>query len=135
MKKKAPKKKRLKRPARLEKAKQWVKTYSGKRIVYGYAKNFGVDKLCAVKELRMIGIEISEQYEKQLIHSLSLMQKQKQLKKEQRSEALNTFDDEFAFIAGYTSGGFPYGITYLEMEQNEVNSSPINTNWDDDLPF
>lgn len=135
MKKKAPKKKRLKRPERLKSAKYWVKTYSGKRIVYGYAKHFGVDKICAVKELRMIGIEISEQYEKQLIHSLDLLRKQKQLKKEQQAEALKTFDDGFAFIAGYTSWGFPYGITYFEMEENEANSTPINHKWDDDLPF
>jgi hypothetical protein len=25
-------------------------------------------------------------------------------------------DPNFAFIAGYTSGGFPYGITHEEME-------------------
>lgn len=28
-------------------------------------------------------------------------------------------DENFAFIAGYTSGGFPYGITWEEMEEIE----------------
>lgn len=28
-------------------------------------------------------------------------------------------DDTFAFIAGYTAGGFPYGITWEEMEASE----------------
>ena len=28
-------------------------------------------------------------------------------------------DDTFAFIAGYTSGGFAYGITWEEMEDIE----------------
>lgn len=107
-------------------AKHWVKTWSGKNIVKDYAKNFGVDKLCAVKELRMIGIDVSEQYEKQLRLSLEYTQKQKQLKKKQRSEALNTFEDGFAFIAGYTSWGFPYGITYEEMEKNESNVPSVN---------
>jgi hypothetical protein len=135
MKKRPPKKKRLKKPARLERAKQWVKTYSGKRIVHGYAKHFGVDKLCAVKELRMIGIEVSDQYEKQLRHSLELLKTEKERKKEQRAEARETSDDGFAWIAGYTSWGFPYGITYEEMEENEANALSLNKERDDDLPF
>ena len=28
-------------------------------------------------------------------------------------------DDTFAFIAGYTSGGAPYGVTWEEMEEIE----------------
>lgn len=28
-------------------------------------------------------------------------------------------DENFAFIAGYTSGGLPYGITWEEMEEIE----------------
>lgn len=28
-------------------------------------------------------------------------------------------DDTFAFIAGYTSGGVPYGVTWEEMEEME----------------
>ena len=26
-------------------------------------------------------------------------------------------DDQFAFIAGYTAGGFPYGITWDELRE------------------
>jgi hypothetical protein len=31
--------------------------------------------------------------------------------------ALIDSDDNFAFIAGYTSGGFPYGLTHEEFEK------------------
>lgn len=31
-------------------------------------------------------------------------------------------DERFAFIAGYTSGGFPYGITWEEQERTEQNA-------------
>lgn len=34
-------------------------------------------------------------------------------------ENLIESDDTFAFIAGYTSGGVPYGITWEEMEEIE----------------
>jgi hypothetical protein len=28
-------------------------------------------------------------------------------------------DENFAYIAGYTSGGFPYGVTWQEWEEME----------------
>ena len=112
----------LPRNRRLKSAIEWVKTYSGKRIVYGYSKRYGVDKLCAIKELRMIGIEISEEYEKQIKQSIEELRRQKQLRKDKKEQELNSFlefdsDEYFAFIAGYTSGGAPYGITHEEMKK------------------
>ena len=107
---------------RLKLARDWVNTYPGKHIVKGYSKKFGVDKLCAIKELRILGIEISEEYENQLRLSIEALKKQKQLrknKKEQELKSLTEFDSDenFAFIAGYTSGGAPYGITHEEMDK------------------
>lgn len=111
-----------KRENRLRSAKRWIKTYSGKNIVKGYSKKYSVDKLCAVKELRMIGVEISDEYEKQLINSMEALIQQRLLIKKNRDDKLNELsgfesDDNFAVIIGYTSGGFPYGLTYEEMEQ------------------
>lgn len=111
-----------KRENRLRSAKRWIKTYSGKNIVKGYSKKYSVDKLCAVKELRMIGVEISDEYEKQLINSMEALRQQRLLIKKNRDDKLNELsgfesDDNFAVIIGYTSGGFPYGLTYEEMEQ------------------
>ena len=34
-------------------------------------------------------------------------------------------DDTFAFIAGYTSGGVPYGITWEEMEAIECRDKKL----------
>lgn len=122
--------KTLKREYRLRSAKDWIKTYSGNNVVKGYSKKYSVDKLSAVKELRMIGIEISEEYENQLRKSLeSLKQQRLSLKKKQEDElnALCGFesDENFAMILGYTSGGFPYGVTHEEMEEikseNEID--------------
>ncbi len=119
----------LHRNKRLKSAVEWVKTYSGKRIVQGYAKRYGVDKLCAVKELRLIGIEISEEYENQLKQSIEVLKRQRQLRKDKKEQELNPIsefdsDENFAFIAGYTSGGFPYGITHEEMD--EINKNEID---------
>jgi ribosomal protein L34E len=48
---------------RLRSATEWLKTYSGKDLVKGYSKKYMVDKICAVQELRLIGVNISEDYE------------------------------------------------------------------------
>lgn len=115
-------KKTPKREYRLRSAKSWIKTYLGNNIVKGYSKKYSVDKLCAVKELRMIGVVISEEYEKQLINSMEDLKRQRLSFKKKREDKLNDLrgfdrDDNFAMIIGYTSGGFPYGITHEDMEQ------------------
>jgi predicted membrane metal-binding protein len=111
-----------KRERRLNSAKNWIKTYTGNNLVKGYSKKYSVDKLCAVKELRMIGVDISEEYEKQLINSMEALRQQRLSFKKKREYKLNDLcgfdsDENFAMIIGYTSGGFPYGVTYEEMEQ------------------
>ena len=118
-------KKTLKREYRLRSAKSWIKTYAGNNIVKGYSKKYSVDKLCAVKELRMIGIEISEENEKQLINSMEAHRQQRLSYKKKREDELNALcrfesDENLAIIIGYTSGGFPYGMTHEEMD--EINN-------------
>jgi len=115
----------LKREKRLSSAKVWIKTYSGNNLVKGYSKKYSVDKLCAVKELRMIGVEISVEYEKQLINSMEALRQQRLSFKKKQEDELNTLcdfesDENFAMIIGYTNGGFPYGVSHEEME--EINN-------------
>ena len=102
-----PKRKTMSRPSRLASGKKWLESYTG--------------KLCAVKELRMLGIPITEEYENQIKRSMEnlakALKRRKELKeKELSSEKEPSIDETFAFIAGYTSCGFPYGITHEEME-------------------
>lgn len=109
------------RNARLEAAKQWIKTYSGKNIVKGYARWYAVDLLCAIKELRMINVTIDAGYEAQVKKSMEAQSKWKQQKRadKKKEDITNSYsDDEFFFIAGYTSNGVPYGIM---REDNFIN--------------
>jgi hypothetical protein len=110
------------RERRLNSAINWIKTYSGNNLVKGYSKKYSVDKLCAVKELRMIGVDISEDYEKQLINSMETLRQQRHSFKKKRENKYNDqfgfdSDENFAMIIGYTSGGFPYGVTHEEMDE------------------
>ena len=61
-----PRRKRMQRPARLQAAVMWRAGYGGNNIVRGYARWFGVDLLCAIVELRLLGIAVDEQHEQQL---------------------------------------------------------------------
>ncbi|MDA3906255.1 MAG: hypothetical protein PF484_09290 [Bacteroidales bacterium] len=110
-----PKRKRLNRNQRIPLANDWLKTYKGKNVVKGYRKWFGVDLLCAITELRLIGVEISIEYESKIRQSIENYQKRKKEKAESDNEPIDSFDNEFEFIAGYTSNGIPFGITKEEF--------------------
>lgn len=110
----------MKRESRLQSAKHWITTYEGKTIVRGYAKWYGVDLLCAIIELRMLGVHVDENYEANVRRSIETKAKQRRQKRLARKEAefydpYPDSDANFAYIAGYTSGGFPYGVTWEEI--------------------
>lgn len=41
------------------------------------------------------------------------------------SESIIDYDEIFAFIVGYTEGGFPYGVTWEEMEIQEGTEDKV----------
>jgi len=120
------KKKSMKRPSRLQSAKHWIPTYEGKNIVRGYRKHYGVSLLCAATELKMLEIEVSDKY----IEDLKRNEENKRnSKKEQRIfDKYPDSDDNFYYIAGYTSGGAPFGVTWEDMGMN-----PFELEDEDDL--
>ena len=91
------------RTIRLRIGPQFIAENKGKRLVRGYMRRFGVDRLCAVLELNILG--------KNLPIPVIVPKK-----KQNPIEEFNPDSDAtFAFIAGYTSGGAPYGVTWEEM--------------------
>ena len=90
--------------------------YTGKNIVKGYSNWFGVDLICSIKELRMNGVIIDKSYEKQVIKSKESKIPAKRLDSNNTHEHT---DNDFGFIAGYTSGGAPYGILHEKFFNDE----------------
>lgn len=115
--------KTLNRTKRLKLAPQWISAYTGKNLVRGYARHFSVDLICAITELRMLGYPVSDEYE--LAVKRSIADRILQKKKKREANAANASDDvsdgEFAFIAGYTSNGVPYGIRREETETDGLD--------------
>jgi len=144
-----PRHKRMKRASRLQAAEHWIPKYEGKNIVKGYSKYFAVNKLCAVKELEMLGFKFESDYVKRLKESLEGQQKARRRRKIQKEQekASNTdpdSDERFYYIAGYTSGGAPYGVTWEEINidsyadeyEEDIENKEIKIFSDeDDIPF
>jgi len=108
----------LPRARRLKSAKRWLATYRGKNLVRGYKKRFGVSDVCAVVELRMLGVDLPDARLEQARCNEQARATGRARKKEKYAARPfpRDWDDEFAFIAGYTEGGAPYGVTREESE-------------------
>lgn len=93
--------------------------FSGKNVVRSYAKWFGVDLLCAVKELSLCGVAVDPAYVAQLKTTFASRssRRPKQPVADPQSVGYGVdWDENFAYIAGRTAAGFPYGITWEELE-------------------
>jgi hypothetical protein len=56
-----PRRLRMNRAGRLRSAKKWLAAYRGRDVVRGYRKWYGVSRVCAILELRMLGVAIDDQ--------------------------------------------------------------------------
>lgn len=142
---KAPRRKQMKRRARLESAKGWLPTFTGKDLVRGYSRWFGVDPLCAVRELGMLGVPTDPNVVERLKERVKLKarenaarssaRKRKREQREERSSAtFDRLDQDFYHyqIMGYTEGGAAYGITWEEYERmQEPDYYFIAGQWED----
>ena len=116
-----PRHKRMKRLARLQAAKGWLDKYPGKNVLAGYKKHFAVDTLCALAELQRLGVAFDPEYVRKVQSSeqarIEARRRERERKKAAATPALSfeESDGVFAYIAGYTGWGFPYGITWEEL--------------------
>ena len=118
-----PKRKKLTKPerreARLRKARQWALTYEGSHIVRAYRKRFKVDYTCALNDLEAIGALDPEKLAAMRQAEQRRLDQRRRERKAKAAQALHDrfpdSDDTFFYIAGYTSGGAPYGVTWAEM--------------------
>lgn len=116
-----PRRKRLSRKGRLQSAKAtgWVQSYRGKNLIRGYCKWFAVDPVCAIIELRQLGVRIDAEREahyRELADRKADARRARRQVDQMQTEDLWDSDETFAYIAGYTPAGFPYGVTWEEYD-------------------
>jgi hypothetical protein len=112
----------MSRPARLQVAKRWIAEYRGKNLVRGYRNWFGVSEVCAIVELRMLGVDLPDARLQQARRDEQARAAHRARRKEKHARVRTAvkWNDEFAVIAGYTEGGAPYGITWDEWGELDV---------------
>ena len=125
-------KKAMKFAERKAKVEKWVVEYDGTPyggdIIKAYRKKFAVDRMKAVAELQLLGVSLTNEQidrEKEAVKAYQELQrvkkaKRKRIREQKRMKKDNPVfheeqDDTFYYIAGYTSGGAPYGVTWEEM--------------------
>lgn len=79
-----PRRKRMNHKRRMVAGAVWVKDNPEKNLVKRYARWFGVDLLCAIKELRLLGRDVSTAYETQVKANIAQKIQQRRKKKEER---------------------------------------------------
>ena len=116
-------KKKLTKPqraeARLRKARQWALTYEGSHIVRDYRKRFKLDNICALRDMEAIGVINLEKLAIMKAAEETRLKRRREERERKNGQSIweNNPDcnDTFFYIAGYTSGGAPYGVTWEEM--------------------
>ncbi len=125
-------KKAMKFAERRPKAEKWVAAYDGtlygEDIIKAYRKKFAVDRMKAVEELQLLGVSLTKEQidrEKAAVKAYQEIQrakkaKRKRIRQQKKLEKdtplfFEDQDDTFYYIAGYTSGGAPSGVTWEEM--------------------
>lgn len=134
-----PRRKRFNRRQRLDSAKHWLETYEGGNIAKAYRQYYGIDWVAAFIELEMLGIKIDPEYKEKVLESVrgqvEARRRKRLSKAKDEGRILEDYQDEnFAYIAGYTNWGFPYGVTWEEWEElEELEASEFEEEEKDDM--
>lgn len=111
---------------RLEKSRKWVEAYAGDNLLKDYRKKFASDQMQTIDDLQKLGVTITPEQIAQERRAVQAHQQQLKRRKAKRRAQRRAKQaepplfhedqsDTFFYIAGYTSGGAPYGVTWEEM--------------------
>ena len=120
----------MNRGARLRSARHWLASQAGRaadRIAKSYRKRYGVDWPCALTELQALGVRLDQAWVEQLKRTLAghIQQRaQRQAEQRQREQAtpFAESNEHFAYVAGHTEGGAPFGVTWEEWRESNAQS-------------
>ena len=85
-----------------------------------YRERFHVDAVTAAKDLQELGVNYTQEQLDQIKQAEEQRLRQRRMEREakereQLAELYEDCDGRFAFIAGYTDGGAPYGVMWEEV--------------------
>ncbi len=109
----------MRRPGRLQAAKSFLPTFSGKNIIRGYARWFGVDLACALAELQILGIELDPVYVQRLRITLGERERIGRARNERRRLAVEAAA-EAEGVADYEFELAPWANDAGPIESDEI---------------
>ena len=115
-----PRRKRLRRPARLEAARRWIA--SGARVTpKTYARWFGTDRYAAYEELQMLGVQLHPEDARWAVRPPPVPRRPRPAPDPPPSHGSGwvEFGGVIMLPVGYTEGGFPFGPTLDDLEPEE----------------
>jgi len=129
---KCPRRLRMNRQGRLQSAKAWLETQKGRtaaQVGKACCRWYGLDWPCAIRELTQLGVVFDPEWVAQLKQSLEGHYRARAARRAARrsqSDADFTEDsnEHFAYIAGYTENGVPFGVTWEEWEKLKGAEEP-----------
>ena len=85
-----------------------------------YRERFHVDAVTAAKDLQELGVNYTQEQLDQIKRVEEQRLRQRRIEREAKewerlAELYKDCDGRFAFIAGYTDGGAPYGVMWEEV--------------------
>ena len=90
-----------------------------------------MDLLCGIAELQILNVHLDATYIERVRTAANNQMIRKAARKKAASiDAMLEADSAFAYIAGYTEGGAPYGLTWEEYESADHDSLDAA-----DIPF
>ena len=117
----------LSRPGRLRAARAWAARWAGKNIIKDYAHHFGVDGLCAAGDLKRLlraGVKIDPAEADRVNRKVAHLERKRAQSREKRNRPPEPSpvesDETFAYIVGRTAWGFPYGVTWEELNEEST---------------
>ena len=93
---------------------------SPKKMNKHYRERFHVDAVTAAKDLQELGVNYTQEQLDQIKQAEEQRLQQRRMEREAKererlAELYEDSDDRFAFIAGYTDGGAPFGVMWEEV--------------------
>ncbi len=133
-----PRRLRLRWPARRQSAVAWLETQQGRtasQIGRSCRRHYGTDWPTAIRELSQLGIRFDADWIASLTSSLQGNSRARAAQKAEKQRLRQPAGDgdsdaNFAYIAGYTSNGFAFGVTWEEWRRMESDETP-----DPEAPF
>lgn len=93
-----PRRKRMKRPQRLESAKSWLETYEGNKVVRDYRRRYGLSWEVAFVELEMLQVPIDPDYKKSVLQTAAAQAAVKRRKRSKlrarRADVWSQYEDD-----------------------------------------